>query len=258
MERQKGQPDAYSTKKGKMSMAEVRWIKIQTDLFSNRKIKLLSSMEDGDSLIIIWLQLLCLAGEINDGGYLYLTDGVPYTEDILAVQMNKSKDIVRKALEMFKRFGMVEEDNGYLCISNWDRYQNVDRMSEIREYNRLNKQKYREKKKSEDMSSDKSRTSPRTMSKDKSKEMSTQSRAEKNREDKSKSSSTDTAADSLYERACMEFGSATVHERMQKYPRAKIETIYKWLSENRKKGTPSMTHDYDFSQIESEVLAGEA
>ena len=49
-------------------MTNVKWIKLATDIFDNRKIKLIERMPDGDSLIVIWLKLLCLAGTVNDSG----------------------------------------------------------------------------------------------------------------------------------------------------------------------------------------------
>lgn len=54
-------------------MADVKWIKIAVDMFDNRKIKQIGSMPEGDSLLLMWVQLLCLAGNVNDGGFIYLT-----------------------------------------------------------------------------------------------------------------------------------------------------------------------------------------
>ena len=49
-------------------MANVKWIKIDVNIFDNRKIRQIESMPDGDSLLVIWFKLLCLAGNVNDGG----------------------------------------------------------------------------------------------------------------------------------------------------------------------------------------------
>ena len=42
---------------------------------------------------------------------------------------------------------MIVTDNGVFAIAGWEEYQNADRLSEIREYNRLAKQKSRAKQK---------------------------------------------------------------------------------------------------------------
>ena len=52
-------------------MSEIKWIKLQTDIFDNRKIKQLERLPDGDTLIVIWLKILVLAGSVNVGGLVY-------------------------------------------------------------------------------------------------------------------------------------------------------------------------------------------
>lgn len=128
-------------------MSEIKWIKLQTDIFDNRKIKQLERLPDGDTLIVIWLKILVLAGSVNDGGLVYFTQDIPYTDQLLATEFNRPLSTVQFALRTFQQFGMIEIVNDLIHVSNWERYQNVDRLSEIREYNRLAKQKSREKQK---------------------------------------------------------------------------------------------------------------
>ena len=49
-------------------MAEVKWIKITTDVFDDEKILLIESMPSADSIITIWFKLLILAGKQNNNG----------------------------------------------------------------------------------------------------------------------------------------------------------------------------------------------
>ena len=128
-------------------MADVKWIKIAVDIFDNRKIKQIESMPDGESLLIIWFKLLCLAGNVNDGGLIYLTKEIPYTDEMLATQFNKPLANVRLALKTFEAFGMIEIINNMILLSSWEKYQNTDKLAEIREQNRLRKQAQREREK---------------------------------------------------------------------------------------------------------------
>lgn len=128
-------------------MMDVKWIKLTTNIFDNRKIRQIETLPDGDSIIVIWVKLLCLAGTTNDCGYIYLTKDIPYTDQMLASQFNRPLATVQLALQTFEQFGMIEVVDNFLLISNWEKYQNVDRLSELREYNRLAQQKSREKKK---------------------------------------------------------------------------------------------------------------
>ena len=128
-------------------MADVKWIKIVTDIFDNKKIKQIECLPDGDGIIVIWFKLLCLAGNTNDNGMVYFTKDIPYTEQMLAAQFNRPLTLVQIALNTFQRFGMIDVVDDILYVSNWEKYQSVDRLREIREYNRLAQQKSREKKK---------------------------------------------------------------------------------------------------------------
>ena len=97
-------------------MTNVKWIKLATDIFDNRKIKLIERMPDGDSLIVIWLKLLCLAGTVNDSGLVYLTREVPYTDEMLAATFDRPLTTVRLALQTFERFDMIETVNDILFL----------------------------------------------------------------------------------------------------------------------------------------------
>ena len=125
-------------------MADVKWIKIAVDMFDNRKIKQIGSMPEGDSLLLMWVQMLCLAGNVNDGGFIYLTKEIPYTDEMLATQFNKPISTVRLALKTFEQFGMIEIINNMIFLSSWEKYQSTDRLATIREKDRERKRRKRE------------------------------------------------------------------------------------------------------------------
>lgn len=125
-------------------MADVKWIKIAVNMFDNRKIKQIGSMPEGDSLLLMWVQLLCLAGNVNDGGFIYLTKEIPYTDEMLATQFNKPISTVRLALKTFEQFGMIEIINNMIFLSSWEKYQSTDRLTTIREKDRERKRRKRE------------------------------------------------------------------------------------------------------------------
>ena len=145
-------------------MADIKWIKMATNIFDNRKIRQIESLPDGDAIIVIWMKLLCLAGNINDCGMIYFTKEIPYTEQMMSTQFNRPLATVQMAMRTFEQFGMVEIINDMLHISNWEKYQNIEGMDKIREQNRIRKQKQRERQKLllEDNSHVKSRDSHAT------------------------------------------------------------------------------------------------
>ena len=111
---------------------EIKWIKMSTDLFNNRKIKQIERMQDGDAIIVIWLKLLVLAAEINDGGDVYFLKSVPFSEESLAVEFGRSVEIIALALRTFEAYGMIEIKDHAITIINWEKYQSVDKMEELR------------------------------------------------------------------------------------------------------------------------------
>lgn len=128
-------------------MADIKWIKIVTDIFDNRKIRQIEKLPDADAILIIWFKLLCLAGDINENGLIIMTKDIPYTDEMLATEFNKPIAVIRLALEIFERFEMIEIINNIYCVSNWDKYQNIDGLEKIREQNRKRVAKHREKQK---------------------------------------------------------------------------------------------------------------
>lgn len=130
-------------------MSDVKWIKISTDIFDNRKIKQIEHMPEGDALIVIWFKLLILAGDTNDGGQVYLTQEIPYTEPLLANQFNRPLPLIQLALRTFEQFNMIEIIDDIIHISNWEKYQNIDGMERIREQNRIRKARFDERKRIE-------------------------------------------------------------------------------------------------------------
>ena len=130
-------------------MADVKWIKIATDIFNNKKIRVIESMPEGDSIIVIWFKILMAAGIVNDEGNVYFTKEIPYTDQMLATVFNRPLTTIQLALRTFEEFGMIEIVNDVIHVSNWEKYQNVEGMERVREQTRLRVSRHRELKKIE-------------------------------------------------------------------------------------------------------------
>lgn len=128
-------------------MAEIKWIKITTDMFDNRKIKHLRRLPDGNSIVLIWVMLLTMAGRCNAGGMIFLTENIPYTTKMLADELGFEENTVKLAIEALDKFNMIVTKNGCFTIAGWDEYQNIEGMEKIREQNRLRQSKFKAKQK---------------------------------------------------------------------------------------------------------------
>lgn len=129
-------------------MADVKWIKITTDIFDDEKILLIEALPEADSIIVIWFKLLCLAGKINNSGVFLLNDKIAYTDKMLASIFRRKEATVKLALETFENFGMIELVDDVITIPNWDKHQNLDQLEKKREYMREYMKGKREKQKS--------------------------------------------------------------------------------------------------------------
>lgn len=128
-------------------MADVKWIKLATGLPDNRKIKQIRRLPDGDTIALMWIFLMCLAGETNDEGMVYFTPEIPFTDEMLADQFGIDINTIRLGLATFQRFGMVEIVDNIICLSHWEKWQSVDGLAVIREQTRKRVAKHREKQK---------------------------------------------------------------------------------------------------------------
>ena len=70
-------------------MAEIKWVKLTTDMFDNRKIKHLRRLPEGNNIVLLWVMLLTMAGRCNAGGMIFLTENIPYTSKMLADELEE-------------------------------------------------------------------------------------------------------------------------------------------------------------------------
>lgn len=117
-------------------MADVKWIKIATDIFNDEKILLIESLPEADTIITIWFKLLCLAGRQNNSGIFIMNDKIPYTDKMLATIFRRKEASVQMALKTFQEFEMIEIVDNVITIPNWDKYQKLDAYEAKKEYDR--------------------------------------------------------------------------------------------------------------------------
>lgn len=129
-------------------MADVSWLKLKTEMFSDDKIKLIESMPEADSILIIWIKLLCQAAKTNANGYIFLNQNVPFTTQMLTTLFNRPFTIIELALKTLRDFGMISiNESGMILIENWTKHQNAEGLDKIREQTSARVRKYREKQK---------------------------------------------------------------------------------------------------------------
>lgn len=118
-------------------MADVKWIKITTDIFDDEKILLIESLPDAYAIITVWFKLLCLAGKMNNSGVFMMNNRVAYTDKMLATIFRMKESTVQLALQTFVQFGMVEIIDGVITIPNWNKHQSLDAYEKKKQRDRI-------------------------------------------------------------------------------------------------------------------------
>ena len=127
-------------------MAEVKWIKIVTDVFDDEKILMIETMPEADTIIVIWFKLLCLAGKQNNSGVFQMGQ-MPYTDEMFSTIFRRPLNTVRLALKTFEQFGMIEIVHNTVTIPNWGKHQSIDQIEAKNAYMKKYMREYREKQK---------------------------------------------------------------------------------------------------------------
>lgn len=124
-------------------MADVKWIKITTDIFDDEKILLIEGLPSSDEIIVIWFKLLILAGKQNNNGVFLMNERIAYTDEMLATIFRRDINIVRLALKTFEQFGMLELVDNVITIPNWNKHQQLDSYEKKKQQDRVRQQERR-------------------------------------------------------------------------------------------------------------------
>lgn len=130
-------------------MYEIQWFKIESNIFSNRKIQIILKLPEGDTYFRVWMQLIALAVECNNKGRLEIAENNPMTIQNFSKIMGKSNKKIEKILEKFIELEMLIKEGETFLIKNWDKYQSIEKYEKYQMQNRERQRKYREKIKNE-------------------------------------------------------------------------------------------------------------
>ena len=120
---------------------DIKWIKLSVSWYKSDDVQLIRKLPDGDTIALMFVMLLAMAGDRNEGGY------IPYSEEDMSALLDLPLPTVRMAIRAMESRGMVDFDDGMFHVTNWDKYQSVEGMEKIKEQNRIRKARQRERQK---------------------------------------------------------------------------------------------------------------
>lgn len=101
------------------------WFKFYNNFFDNEKIKEIKRRKDGDRLIVIFINCLAIAANCESGGYLKISENKFFDVQTLAHHMSRNQESIRIALDIFKEYSMIVQDEYGYKIKNWNKYQSI-------------------------------------------------------------------------------------------------------------------------------------
>lgn len=126
---------------------DVKWIKLATNMFEDEKIKQIRGLPQADTILVIWVELLCLAGKLNNDGIFIDTKQRPYTPQKFAASFGHDADTIKMALDELQDKDLIDIVDGIVTIPNWGKNQSIDKLRKQREYQREYKRAYRQRQK---------------------------------------------------------------------------------------------------------------
>ena len=119
------------------------YLKLKEDFFDSDELKILESQKDGYLYSNILLKLYLKS--LSNAGRLMFRNVIPYTPEVLATLTGHQVGTVEKALDVFKRLGLIEVlDNGAIYMMDIQNFigqssSEADRQREY--YNRMKAEK---------------------------------------------------------------------------------------------------------------------
>ena len=141
-------------------MADVKWIKLMVGMFDGASFKKIkrAKLKDGtsyrDKLTAVWFELLDLAAKKNQQGLLCNIDEleIPFTSEAqfedIAIMIDREPEEVACCIAWFVKYGMITIVDDVYALANWEKYQEEDKLAQIREQNRIRQKNYYDKHKS--------------------------------------------------------------------------------------------------------------
>lgn len=119
---------------------DIKWIKLAVNWYKDDSIRLIRKLPAGNDIALMFVMLLGMAGELNKGGY------IPYTSEDLSNLLDIELSTVELGLKAMIHKGLLEEVDGMLHITNWEKWQTVENFDRLKIQRREATRRWRERK----------------------------------------------------------------------------------------------------------------
>jgi predicted phage replisome organizer len=94
------------------------WLKLDRNFFKRHDIRIIEALDNGKGKEYVLFYLKMLVESIDHDGALRFSQSIPYDEQMLSVVTNTDLEIVGHAIDIFKRYGLMEiDDDGTIFMT---------------------------------------------------------------------------------------------------------------------------------------------
>lgn len=98
------------------------YAKLPENFFDDKKIRFLLTQADGNSLVVLYLKILCRS--LRNNGALYFDGMLDSIEDEIALEVGSEPEGIKKAMSILKQAHLIEESaedgNSFVTVPNID------------------------------------------------------------------------------------------------------------------------------------------
>lgn len=126
-----------------MNSYTLNFVKIDINILSNPKIRVLRTYPEADTLCWTWISLITMAMQSKRLGYIELAKNRPYSPEELSNLLDIKPKTLKLALQAYEDLQMIDTSTGIIHISDIENHQSIGLIEHKRELNRIRKQKQR-------------------------------------------------------------------------------------------------------------------
>ena len=94
------------------------WLKLDRNFFKRHDIRIIEALDNGKGKEYVLFYLKLLVESIDHNGALRFSQTIPYDEQMLSVVTNTDLEIVGHAIDILKRYGLMEiDDDGTIFMT---------------------------------------------------------------------------------------------------------------------------------------------
>ena len=129
-------------------MNKLFWTKLTVGFTQDPRIQLLVNEKKGLLYFFILFVIRDFASLFPMDGYVYLTGSQAMTSDNLASLIHRHKNTVEQALDRLEEMDFIQRDEkGVIYLCGWDDIQNLAKLNQVREQNKIRQAAYRQRQK---------------------------------------------------------------------------------------------------------------